>query len=93
MTFNEAAQVGDPKKKVMINGTVLEKDLHATTGGSSSFIMVDETGTQLKVSLDETDKFTPGQLSNAAKTKSKVSVAGHSHGDYFHASDVFFPAN
>jgi hypothetical protein len=93
MTFAEAAQVGDSKKKVMIVGKVLPEGQSTPQEGAITFYMVDGTGTQLKVSLDERDAFTAGQLSSVAKSKSEISIAGHSHGDYFHASSIFFPAN
>lgn len=93
MTFAEAANVGDSKKKVMVVGKVLPEGQSAPQEGAITFYMVDGAGAKLKVSLDERDAFTPGQLNNAAKTGSEISVAGHSHGDYFHASNIFFPAN
>jgi hypothetical protein len=93
MTFAEAAQVGDSKKKVMVVGTVLPEGQSTPPEGAITFYMVDATGAKLKVSLDERDAFTSGQLNSAAKSKSEISIAGHSHGDYFHASAIFFPAN
>jgi hypothetical protein len=68
MTFAEAAEVNDSKKKVMIIGKVLTEGLSTPHDGAISFTMVDGSG-------------------------SEISIAGQSHGDYFHASSIFFPAN
>jgi hypothetical protein len=93
MTFAEAAAVGDAKKKVMIVGKVLPEGQSTPQEGEITFYMVDGTGAKLKVSLEGRDAFTPGQLNSVAKSQSEISIAGHSHGEYFHASDIFFPSN
>jgi hypothetical protein len=96
LTFKEAAREaasdeGEKEKKVMIAGKVVNKDISAADG-STTFYMVDKDGTESKVSYDGEDGLTGGQLTKAAEAGSQVSIAGHSHGDYFHAKEVFLPA-
>jgi hypothetical protein len=97
VSFKEAAKEaasssGDEKeKKVMVVGKVLNKEINASEG-SATFYMVDKEGGESKVSYDGADALTGGQLSKAAESGSEVSIAGHSHGEYFHAKDIFLPA-
>jgi hypothetical protein len=96
VSFSEAAKQaasneGEKEKKVMVVGKVDPKKI-SVEGGEATFYMTDETGTESKVSYSGSDPLTGGQLSKVAESGSRIQVAGHSHGEYFHASDVFFPA-
>jgi hypothetical protein len=96
VSFTEAAREASAnddgkEKKVMVVGKVDAKKI-SVDGGEATFYMTDENGTESKISYSGSDPLTGGQLSKVAESGSRISIAGHSHGEYFHATEVFFPA-
>lgn len=92
LTFNEAAQVGDHKTKVMVPTKVVKGRDIIPDGPTVVFYAVDRNGTESKVFVENADKLTASQLSSAAEKGSEIQVAGHMCGDQFKASNVYLPA-
>ena len=91
VTIAEAAMIEDHKVRVMIPAKVVDKAIKEE-GSMVTFFVTDKEGTESKVTFDQSDKFTPGQLSNAARNGRTISIVGHVCGDGFKASSVMFPA-
>ncbi len=91
VTFAKAEAVGDESKKVLVIGKVAERDI-IPGQGTISFYMIDNDGTEMRVNFDAANSLTSGQVHDARKNGRHIVVAGHSHGDYFHAKEVNFPA-
>lgn len=91
VTFPEAASRNDGAKKVLVIGKVADRDI-VPEGETVSFYMIDKQGNESRVQYDGSGPLTTGQLSDALKGSRQISVAGHSHGEYFHATEVNFPA-
>jgi len=86
-TFEQAAGVGDSKKKVIVTGKVIEKEV-TPNGGSITFYMVDERGQESKIFYDGQDPVSAEQLAAARESGKNISVAGHTCGDRFHTSGI-----
>jgi hypothetical protein len=93
LSFNQAAQVGDHKKKVMVATKVVkDKEISSQGEAAVTFFAIDREGTESKVLFEGSDKLTAGQLSNAAEKGAEISIAGHMCGDQFKATNVYLPA-
>lgn len=86
-TFEQAAGVGDSKKKVIVTGKVAEKDV-TPEGSAITFYMLDSRGQESKVFYDGQDPVTAEQITAARQAGKNVSVAGHTCGDRFHTSGI-----
>jgi hypothetical protein len=91
VTFPQAATHNDESKKVLVVGKVSDRDI-VPEGESVIFYMIDQEGNESRVQYDGSGPLTAGQLADARKGSRQISVAGHSHGEYFHATEVNFPA-
>ena len=87
LTIQQASAVHDSKKKVVITGSIASDRIDASDGGLS-FEMKDATGVSSRVQYDGQDPVTPEQLRALFKQGQTLSVSGHSHGDYFHATGM-----
>lgn len=87
LTFAEAAKIGDSKKKVIVSGKVLAKEV-VPEGNALTFYMADSTGSESKVFYDGQDRVAPDDLRRASTAGRKVSISGHHCGDRFHTSGI-----
>lgn len=92
LSFNEAAKIGDHKKRVMVATKVLKDREIKAEGASVTFYAVDKNGTESKVTYEEADNLTASMLASAAKKGAEVSIAGHVCGDGFKVSQLYLPA-
>ena len=92
LSFNDAAKIGDHKKRVMVATKVVKDREIASQGASVTFYAVDRNGTESKVLYESADKLTASMLATAAKKGSEVSLAGHVCGDAFKVSELYLPA-
>lgn len=90
VTFAQATQIGDPQRKVMVTGRVLPNREITPEDGTVTFYMADGDGAEFRVLYDGSDSLSPKALKDAAQYGKQVSVAGHSDGDHFHTSSVYF---
>ncbi len=87
LTFSQAASVNDSKKKVIVVGTIASDQVE-DADGDLVFTMKDAGGTASRVQYAGQDPVSVADIKNAYKGKVSVSVSGHSHGDYFHATGM-----
>jgi hypothetical protein len=92
MSFNEAAMVGDSKKKIMVPVRVLKDKGVNAEGGTLTFFGKDREGTESKIFYDGEDPIEAGQILSAAERNSEISVAGHTCGERFHIKSILFAA-
>jgi hypothetical protein len=88
-SFQQAAGVGDAKKKVIVTGTVAAKDI-TPDGGTLTFYLIDKDGEESKVYYDGQDPVPAEKIAAAQKRGEKLSVAGHMDAEYFHTSGITF---
>lgn len=87
LSFNEAATVNDSKKKVVVVGTVVSDKIE-DSDGDLIFSMKDQQGTISRVQYGGQDPVSAEDVRDAYSGKKSVSISGHSHGDYFHATGM-----
>lgn len=87
ISFEQAAQVGDSKKKVLVSGRLLDRDI-VPEGKSLTFYMVDNLGNESKIFYDGEEEIPHQMLADARKAGRSISVAGHTCGDRFHTSMI-----
>lgn len=87
VSFNEAAAITDSKVKVIVSGLVASGDV-GDDNGALTFSMRDGQGSVLRVQYEGQDPVTGDDVRTAFTEKRGVSVSGHSHGEYFHATGM-----
>ncbi len=87
ITFKAAAAIGDAKQKVIVTGK-LEPGAISTDGDGLSFSLKDGAGGVSRVNYTGDDPIEVPDLEKARTKGENVSVSGHSHSDYFHASGI-----
>lgn len=90
LTFAQAAQINDTQRKVMVTGRVLPDRSITPEGGTVTFYMVDGEGRESKIFYDGPDSVDPKALKECAQYGKTISVAGHTCGDRFHISSLYF---
>jgi|GEM_PF-2354017 len=88
-TFTQAAGVDESVKKVIVPGSVIEREV-VPEGTTLTFYMTDADGTESKVFYDGQEEIPASKVADAAKTNSRISVSGHVCGDRFHAKGISF---
>ena len=88
-SFDQAATVGDAKKKVIVTGNVAAKDV-VPDGKTLTFYMVDAQGKESKVFYDGQEEIGADRITEAKTNGEKISIAGHTCGDRFHTSGISF---
>lgn len=88
-TFDQAATVGDTKKKVIVTGSVAPKEV-TPEGKTLTFYMLDAQGKESKVFYDGQEEIPAERIAEVKAKGEKISVAGHTCGDRFHTSGISF---
>lgn len=88
MSFAEAAQGGSEKKGIVV-GTVTEASAPPNEAGVG-FRMRDASGGESPVTYTGANPVDTTALRDAQRAKRTVSVMGHSHGSWFHATELIF---
>jgi hypothetical protein len=87
ISFKQAAAINDAKQKVIVTGR-LEPGPISQEGEGLSFQLKDGEGGVSRISYSGEDPIDVPELEKARTNGENVSVSGHSHGDYFHASGI-----
>ncbi len=61
---------------------ITEKGFSQSQGGGATFFVKDKSGVEKKVTFDK-------ELPPGIKDSKTVTLLGHLHGDYFHASEIY----